>query len=210
VAAGKNLYFQALDEDYMELQRMRTFVNLTSGETRSCIGCHESRRQAPVSRPAEAMREPPQALRPQPGDSGPRFVHYPLDVQPVLDKHCVGCHSGSEAKGKLDLTGENTALFSTSYEQLLKKRLVNKIDVNPRDALIPAEPPLRFGSHRSPMIDRIRDPKGPCNAPLSREEFVRLVTWIDANAPFYGTYDGAHAATAKSGSNLRPNPAKPE
>ena len=25
---------------------------------------------------------------------------------------------------------------------------------------------------------------------LTREELIRLVTWIDANAPYYGTYPG--------------------
>ncbi len=45
VPSRKNLYFQALDKDYMELQRMRTFVNLMPGEKRSCVGCHEPRRR---------------------------------------------------------------------------------------------------------------------------------------------------------------------
>ena len=42
VPAGRNLFFQALDADFMEVQRMRTFVNFQPGETRSCVGCHES------------------------------------------------------------------------------------------------------------------------------------------------------------------------
>ncbi len=208
VPAGRNLYFQALDEDYMELQRMRTFVNLMAGETRSCIGCHEPRRQTPANRLPLAMRQSPQPLQPQPGDSGPRFVHYPLDVQPTLDKHCVRCHGASDPKGGLNLTGEATALFCKSYEALLRKKLVDRIDVNPRDAFIPAEPPLRFGSHRSAMIDRIRKPQVPCAAPLSREEFVRLVTWIDVNAPYYGTYQASCAPTPAA-SKAAPGPARP-
>jgi len=51
VPAHKNLFFQALDENYMELQRMRTFINLMPGEKRSCIGCHEPRRNAPGLKP---------------------------------------------------------------------------------------------------------------------------------------------------------------
>ena len=47
------------------------------------------------------------------------------------------------------------------------------------------EPPLTFGSHQSKLIERIG--KAPCKANLAREEFIRIVTWIDANAPFYGT-----------------------
>ena len=73
VPAGKNLYFQALDENYMELQRMRTFVNLMPGETRSCVGCHEPRSLAGFPRGAvpSALREDPRGLLPQPGETGP-------------------------------------------------------------------------------------------------------------------------------------------
>ena len=43
--AGKTLYFQALDKDLNEIQRMRSVVQLQPGEKRSCIGCHEDRRR---------------------------------------------------------------------------------------------------------------------------------------------------------------------
>ncbi|MCH5373886.1 MAG: discoidin domain-containing protein, partial [Planctomycetes bacterium] len=41
--AGKVLYFQLLDENLNELQRMRSVIQLQPGERRSCIGCHENR-----------------------------------------------------------------------------------------------------------------------------------------------------------------------
>lgn len=206
VPAGRNLYFQALDENYMELQRMRTFVNLMPGEQRSCVGCHEPRKHAPTLRlaSAEAFSHPPQNLAPQPGERGPRSVHYPRDVQPILDKHCVRCHGESKPKADLDLTGEMTTLFSRSYENLINRKLINNIDVDPRSAYIPAEPPLTFGSHRSKMIERIRS--GECPANLSREEFIRLVTWIDANAPYYGVYEGKKNLRWKGAADFRPNP----
>ena len=204
VPAGKNLYFQALDERYMELQRMRTFVNLVPGENRSCIGCHEPRSQTPPVRQAAALRQPARELAPQPGDRGPRMVHYPVDVQPIFDKHCASCHGGSAPKGGLNLTGEMTTLFSRSYESIISKGLVSKIDVDPRSAYIPAEPPLTFGSHRSKLIDKMLKP--PCNAKLSEEEFARLVTWIDANAPFYGIYEGRKNLKWKGAADFRPDP----
>ena len=46
VPAGRDIFFQALDADFMEIQRMRTFVNFLPGEQRSCIGCHEHRNRA--------------------------------------------------------------------------------------------------------------------------------------------------------------------
>ena len=208
VPAGKNLYFQALDEDYMELQRMRTFVNLAPGERRSCVGCHESRKSAALPRSAAPLplRQDPRRPKPQPGDTGPRTVHYPTDVQPILDKHCVSCHGPETPPAKLDLSGELTTLFNRSYENLIRLNLVNKIDVTPRDNFIPAEEPLTFGSHRSRMIEQIRRKGSPCNVVLSREEFVRLVTWIDANAPYYGLYEGKRNLKWKDAGDFRPCP----
>jgi hypothetical protein len=206
VPAGKNLYFQALDEKYMELQRMRTFVNLMPGEHRSCIGCHESRKHTPAVRTGIpiALGQPIQTIMPQPGDHGLRTVHYPVDVQPVLDKYCLSCHSGAKAQAQLDLSSDPTTQFCVSYENLIRRRLVNNIDVNPRSAYIPAEPPLTFGSHRSKMIEKIQN--GPCKANLTQEEFVRLVTWIDSNAPYYGNYEGKRNLRWKGLADFRPNP----
>ena len=42
VPADRNVFFQALDGDYQELQRERTYVNYRPGEIRSCVGCHET------------------------------------------------------------------------------------------------------------------------------------------------------------------------
>lgn len=206
VPANKNLYFQALDAKYMELQRMRTFVNLMPGEQRSCIGCHEFRKLTPSLKrsSAVALEKPIQELVPQPGDHGPRTIHYPRDVQTVLDKHCVACHGGASPKGNLDLTGEPTELFTRSYENLINRKLINNIDVDPRSAYIPAEPPLSFGSHRSKLAERIQSP--PCRANLTEEEFVRIITWIDANAPFYGLYEGKRNVRWKGQPDYRPDP----
>jgi len=206
VPAEKNVFFQALDENYMELQRMRTFLNLMPGEKRSCIGCHELRSKAPDMSHGlpQAMTLPVEALRPQPGDPGPRAVHYPLDVQPILDKHCIGCHGGKQPKGDLLLTAEPTEKFNRSYENLFKKHLVSYLAGGFGSANVPAEPPLTFGSHQSRLVERIRE--APCKANLTREEFIRIVTWIDANAPYYGTHRGKKNLKWKDEPDFRPLP----
>jgi len=207
VPANENLFFQALDENFMELHRMRTFLNLMPGENRSCIGCHEVRREAPNLKRANpmALDHPVEALYPQPGDTGPRMVHYARDVQPILDKHCVGCHGGKEPKGDLVLTGELTGLWNRSYENLTKKNLVSYLHTcGYGSSHVPAEPPLTFGSHRSKLVERIR--KDPCKANLTREEFIRIVTWIDANAPYYGTHEGKKNLKWKDEPDFRPLP----
>ena len=207
VPANENLFFQALDENYMELQRMRTFINLMPGENRSCIGCHEVRRKAPNLKRANpiALNYPIERLYFQPGDTGPRMVHYARDIQPILDKHCLGCHSGEAPKGDLALTGELTGLWNQSYENLTKKNLVSYLHTcGYGSSHVPAEPPLTFGSHRSKMVERIR--QAPCKSNITREEFVKIVTWIDANAPFYGTHRGKKNLKWKDDPNFRPMP----
>ena len=219
VPADKDIYLQALDENFMEVQKMRTFVNFQPGERRACIGCHEHRQQAPVSRRVAALQAPPARPAPQPGETAPRPLHYPSDVQPIFDRHCVRCHGGEEPKGSLTLTGEPTEHFSRSYEELIRKGLVNFIQEwtgprlrNPPQyftvggsmAHAPAVPPYTHGSHRSKLVDLHR--RGHHDVRLSREEWVRLVTWIDCNAPFYGSYFGRRNVRFREHPGFRPAP----
>ena len=215
VPPNKNLFFQALDENHMELHRMRTFINLMPGENRSCVGCHEFRRKAPGLRTKAqpiAMAKGALPLYPQPGDTGPRAVHYPLDVQPILDKHCISCHSGETPKGGLHLTGEpegkyftRSYMALTHFDNKTKKRLISYLwTSNFGGAHVPLEPPMSFGSHRSKMVERIR--KDPCKGKLTKEEFIKIVTWIDANAPFYGTHNGKKNIKWKDDPDFRPMP----
>jgi hypothetical protein len=58
--AGVMLYFQALDESFGEIQRMRSVVQMGPGESRTCIGCHENRlRTASPARAPAALGGPP-------------------------------------------------------------------------------------------------------------------------------------------------------
>ncbi|MHC4504844.1 MAG: HzsA-related protein, partial [Planctomycetota bacterium] len=206
VPAEENLFFQALDESYMALQQMPTFINLMPGERRSCIGCHELRRKAPRMAHAlpQAMAHPIQRLAPQPGDTGPRVVDYAADVQPVLDRRCVGCHSGNAPEGRLDLTGVPTQKWNRSHENLIGRGLVSYRDCRYGSSHFLAVPPLTHGSHRSRLVGRIRN--DPCRADITREEFIRVVTWIDANVPYYGTYRGKRSLRDKDHPDFRALP----
>jgi hypothetical protein len=219
VPSNKSIYFQALDENFMEVQKMRTFVNLKPGENRSCIGCHEHRIQSPEPRRLAALRQPPVKPAAQPGETAPRPIHYASDVQPTLDKHCVRCHDGRDPQTKLNLTGELTEHFNRSCEELITKGMVNFIQewTGPRMkdpppyftvggsmAHAPAVPPYTYGSHQSKLVDVLR--KGHHDVKLSREEFIKLVTWVDANAPFYGSYFGRRNIRYKNRPDFRPVP----
>jgi len=209
--ADRNIFFQALDENYMELQRMRTFVNLRPGEVRGCVGCHEEKANAPrASSYAAALRHAPDHPVAQPGEVVPRAMHYPTDVQPVLDKRCASCHSGAKSNG-IDLSGTPTELFCVSYENLLRKRwagnVIDEIGISGsggKHAHIEAADPLVYGSHTSKLVLLLR--QGHYGVKLPPKEFIRLVTWMDANAPYYGTYDGRRSLRYKDLPDFRPAP----
>ena len=116
VPSGVPYFFQALDENGVTVQTMRTLVDLLPGETATCVGCHESREQAPPSLRTlpTALKRPPSKILPDPVGTWP--FRYTELVQPVLDKHCVSCHSPDSREqnaAKLDLT------IHQSYHSLL-------------------------------------------------------------------------------------------
>ena len=47
VPACRPVFFVALDENDMSVQRMHSFVSVMPGETTSCVGCHEPRSAEP-------------------------------------------------------------------------------------------------------------------------------------------------------------------
>jgi len=190
VPCDKFVYFQLLDGNKMMVQSMRSGTIVQSGETTGCMGCHEDRRTAP--RPVSgkmplALKRPPSRLEGWRG--APRLFNYAREVQPVFDRHCVACHDyGKEAGKKLVLAGDRTNTFNTSYNELWRKRYIRAIGAGPSDI----QQPYSWGSHASRLVEVIRD--GHNDVELSEEEFDRIATWIDLNAPYYPRYDCAYPA----------------
>ncbi len=181
VPADTPVYFQLLDEDHRELRRMRSFISFQPGEVRSCMGCHETRAEAPPACDVPmALRRGPRVPVPPPW--GNRAISFLRDVQPVLDAHCVRCHAGLKPAGKLDLSGGLTANHNRAYDTLLANNLVARSNVGD-DAKITA--PLAFGSHKSKLIAVLQGKSHRNRVKLTRNDWLRLVTWIDANAPYH-------------------------
>ncbi len=208
VPANENVSFQALDKDYMALQEMATYINLMPGETRSCIGCHEPRRKAPgiaTGRPM-AAGHPPQKLMPQPGDSGPRMIDFTVDIQPILDKHCVGCHSGKHVKGLPNLVNVPEYKLSHSYINLIKSGTLGYRGTG--SAANRAVPPLTHGARASQFMEMFgksasASTSGHAKVALSREETIRIATWIDSNVPYWGSYRGPWQINEKDNPDYR-------
>ncbi|HSV73551.1 MAG TPA: discoidin domain-containing protein, partial [Chthonomonadales bacterium] len=136
--------FQALDRRNMAVQVMRSGTYLQPGERASCVGCHEPRALSPGARRPLAKTRPPSTLRP--GPDGSRPFSYPLLVQPVLDRRCVGCHAGPRPPGGVRLTGEPEGHYTASYNALAPR--VAFSDLNNAEAV---SRPGRFGAVGSPL-----------------------------------------------------------
>jgi len=239
VPANANIFFQALDENYLAVQTERTFVNYMPGETRACIGCHETPDAVPTSWSYAplALARKPSLPGPQIGETtGRRPLHYPTDVQPVLDRHCVECHNEARKDGGLDLAGRMTTFFSASYENLLPERrgarkdrinpgLVPTIGENhPKAGNIRYLPARSLGSHNSLLIAMLAPDKVQLagdearterlaklieshkDVNLKPEELLKISNWVDTNAQYYGSYYGRRNFKDKAHPNFRPVP----
>ena len=191
--AGKAIYFQALDEQGMAVQSMRSATYLHPGERLTCQGCHE-RKHRPPNQPAItplAMRRAPSRLAAEPDGSNP--FNYPRLVQDVLNRNCVGCHQEKKA---LDLTGTLDANgFTRSYNNLAGKygfyfHVTNgsiNTGVHGGSRTIPGQ----FGAAASPLLKYLG--REHYDVQLSPEDFHRLTLWLDCNSEFLGAYEDAPA-----------------
>ena len=203
VPSDMSVYFQLLDKDKREIKRMRSFISFQPGESRGCVGCHETQSVAAINTPESgytlAMQREPSIPEPPPwGDQ--RCINYLADVQPVLDRHCASCHSGLEPAAKLDFSGGlvagapmktsyrslNFDGLNRSYRTMIENDLITYSDKHaPASELTQTR---QFGSTKSKLIDVILN--GPCAGSIKPgdESWYRLVTWIDANAPYHDNF----------------------
>ena len=183
--ACKVLYFQLLDENYNELQRMRSVVQLQPGERRSCVGCHDDRLQLPtMKQTTKALAQPVRALEPPPWGAQP--FSYERVVQPVLDKRCVSCHDGTK-KERIDLRGALDAeKVPASYRALVSGGWVHYFDWMYGARPFKAEP-LTFGTLRSRLWQALAKEQHK-GVKLSAGERRALTAWTDLNCPLWPDY----------------------
>jgi hypothetical protein len=183
VPAMRSLFFVALDAESRSEKRMHSFVTLQPGETTGCVGCHEQRVRPPrpVSTDLLAMGDPPAKIQPIAGV--PEVFDYLRDIQPILDRHCVECHNAEkDAEGRADLSGETDDWATKGYMTMAKLDLL-AVDGGQRQGNIP---PYETGSSVSPLIEYLDGSHH--DAKLSEHEHKMVRLWIDASAPFMGTY----------------------
>ena len=183
--AGIELYFIAIDKDGKEIRRMGTVTQITDGEIQGCIGCHEPRFQTPAPNAGAKVRlaKAPDKIKPPAWGAGP--VSYVKQVQPVLDKYCVKCHSGRNPKARMDLSGDKARFYNMSYRSLLDRKVVEYYYINPGPT--GNFPPLGSGSWNSKLTKVIESKHSDVD--MDDDSRRRIYSWINANAPYYDRWD---------------------
>ena len=94
VPYGKQLIFQALDENNMAVQTMRSVAYVHPGEKLVCTGCHEETTASvpnisPDGQPL-AFQRAPSKLEPECGPVEP--INFYRLIKPIAESRCVTCH----------------------------------------------------------------------------------------------------------------------
>jgi len=186
--ALRGLFLVALDENDMSVKRMQSFLTVVPGETTTCIGCHEQRTQSPLYQATElmALARPPHRITPI--DDAPEIFDYPRDIQPILDKHCVGCHDyeatkhGGPRAGGVILTGDRGPVFSISYYTMTALDLIS----DGRNAEAGNRAPRTIGSSASRLMQLVDGSHYDARLSEHEQRMVRL--WIESGATYPGTY----------------------
>jgi len=194
VPAGVPVYFQALDADGLAVQSMRSDTYGQAGRRLVCQGCHEPRHAAASapSRVPAAFGRAPSRLAPEAEGANP--LSFPRLVQPVLERHCVGCHE-KEPKAPDLRRGpwpEHSQRWYTSYVNLRDHAFfygATRGDYDPWTT--PRTLPGKFGARASRLYPMLR--AGHHDLKLPPEDLRRIALWLDCHSDFFGAYEDIEA-----------------
>jgi hypothetical protein len=218
VPARTPVYFQAIDTNGHVVQTMRSWSTLQPGEIFSCVGCHESRLEAPpvVTRSIASKRGPQvlSAFYDVPADVG---FSYTKVIQPIWDKNCVSCHNESNTNG-IDLSENPRITGRGSRDHLQYARSYhNLVSLNQeyaRSVRVPG-PPIFDAEARNDVATKYLNWLSPQSIPtllppyiagsskspifkmiedhipaveMTQEELGKIAAWIDLLVPHDGEY----------------------
>jgi formylglycine-generating enzyme required for sulfatase activity len=176
---------QPLDENGAALALMRSWMVGMPGERMACNGCHEDLNEATPAKRTKAAMRPPSKITPWYGPTRP--FAYQTEIQPMLNKYCVGCHNekNKATKGVMSLEkGASDWRKDKSYLNLVAftRHPGAESDLDMYGA-------MEWHASTSPLIQMFK--KGHNNVKLDKESWQRLYTWIDLNSPHRGMWNNS-------------------
>ena len=186
VPHSRPLSIQPLDKEGRALQVMRSWTVAQPGEVVSCVGCHEPSNASPLSRPALASRKAPQNITPWTKEKMPYGFGFKREIQPILDRYCVGCHDGRKAdlpnfKDDSEHRFSGKANFGKSYMALhpYVRRPGPESDLHILS-------PMDYHASTSPLFQLLE--KGHHGVQVDDASMRQLYTWLDLNVPYHATW----------------------
>ena len=189
IPANTTISIQPLDAEGRAIQLFRSWLVAMPGEELSCIGCHESPTESPVTDRTVASGRAPQRIMPH--RNRVEGYSFNAEIQPILDAHCVRCHDGTDGKPNFKETRiENpsglSANYSNSYYAFHKYFRRPGPESNGTMSV-----PYEFHASTSEGVQLLQ--KGHHGVNLNEDAWRRLYTWIDLNVPFYGSWSTAYS-----------------
>ncbi|MCX6930029.1 MAG: hypothetical protein NT154_43470, partial [Verrucomicrobia bacterium] len=186
VPANTPIAVQPLDAEGKALQLMRSWYTAMPGEKFSCVGCHDNQNSTPTSKATLASMRQPSEITPWHGPA--RGFSFKREVQPVLDKYCVGCHK----EGAPPQHGQAVPDFTAKDKQGWRGFTPSYIALHPfvrrpgPESDYHMQQPLEFHADTSELVQMLK--RGHYNVKLDADAWDRLITWIDLNVPDHGTW----------------------
>lgn len=189
IPANTPVSIQPLDKDGAAVQWMRSWLTGMPGEIVSCIGCHEDQNTIPIPKRTIASTKTARPLEVPEG--GIRPFTFRLEVQPVLDRNCISCHNGTQAKPD----------FRKDQMITYKRGVLTKIERPYDESYLNLHPyvyrqgpeadiyVLRPGEYHANNSELIRILQaGHHGVELPDKDMRTLYIWIDLNAPYFGAF----------------------
>ncbi len=200
IPANTPVVIQPLDAEGSAVQTMRSWFVGMPGENESCIGCHETQNDVSPTTTTIARNTPPLDLTEFYGPERP--FSFEGEVQPLLDKYCVGCHNGSKPdRPNFADTSAGPQNFSKSYHALhgYVRRPGPESDAHVLQ-------PMEYHTSTSELVVMLK--KGHYNVKLDEEAWRRLYCWIDLNVPYFGSWTEITEAGNERGTSRIKNVSK--
>jgi len=186
IPANTPISLQPLDSEGRAVQLMRSWLIGMPGENVSCVGCHEQQNTITPSKSTLAAYSKSLQIEPFYGPERP--FSFEGEVQPVLNKYCVGCHDDSDEElPNFADTSQGPEYFSKSYHALngYLRRPGPESDVH-------MFRPMEYHASTSELVQMLK--KGHHGVELDDEAWRKLYCWVDLNLPYFGTWTEIVAA----------------
>lgn len=198
----KEFYIQALDENGMAVQSMRSGTYVHPGEHLSCLGCHEDKWNAASipGTPKALGREPSKIV---PGPEGSMPMSYGRLVRPIFQRACRPCHV-KEGKKPLfgdelvdydereprdrfpSRDGKETQPVPIGYAELEKYMFYYRDCCHHDKEQGSRSEAGEFGARASKFTDYLDSTH--YGVQLTDEEYNRVILWLDNQAPLLGSF----------------------